>query len=119
MRAKLKVWVEAEDGLVLSDYRVSLLELIAETGSLAEAAERMDLSYRRAWGKVKEIEANLGVRLVESVAGGTGGGHTCLTAAGLDMVERYNRFRSRVTACAEREFEQCFDAVSREVSSTP
>jgi len=108
MRARLKVWVEENEGLVLSDYRARMLGLIDETGSLADAAARLGISYRRAWGKLKEIEANLGVKLVESTAGGSGGGHTCLTGAGRDMVERYNRFRARLSALAEREFEECF-----------
>ena len=111
MRARLKVWVEENEGLVLSDYRARMLELIDETGSLADAAARLGISYRRAWGKLKEIEANLGVKLVESTAGGSGGGHTRLTGAGRDMVERYNRFRARLSALAEREFEECFGEV--------
>ncbi len=75
----MKLWME-RDGLILfSEYRLRLLEHIAETGSLAEAAARMGLSYRRAWGKIKEIEANLGLPLVASRAGGAGGGETHLT----------------------------------------
>ncbi|HXH21064.1 MAG TPA: LysR family transcriptional regulator [Dehalococcoidia bacterium] len=110
MQPRLKIWVEAGDGLVLSDYRVRLLELVAETGSLSEAAERMGLSYRRAWGKLKEIEANLGLKLIESTVGGSGGGHTRLTPKGAEMVARYNRFRSRVSAFVETEFAACFAA---------
>jgi molybdate transport system regulatory protein len=110
MEPKLKVWVESGGALVLSDYRVRLLELVDETGSLADAAARMGLSYRRAWGKLKEIEANLGLKLVESTAGGPGGGHTRLTAAGRDMVERYKGFRSRLSAAAEAEFVSWFGA---------
>ena len=60
MEPRAKVWVEKDGKLVLSDYRVRLLRLIDETGSLADAAKAMGLSYRRAWGKVKEIERNLG-----------------------------------------------------------
>lgn len=112
---RLKVWVDAEEGLVLSDYRVRLLELIGETGSLTEAAERTGLSYRRAWGKVKEIEANLGMKLVESTVGGAGGGHTRLTDQGREMVDRYQRFRARIGAMAEREFEECFRGAGVEV----
>jgi molybdate transport system regulatory protein len=109
VKPRIKVWVEHEGGLVLSDYRVRLLELVAETRSLAEAAERMGLSYRRAWGKLKEIEANLGTKLLASTAGGSGGGHTELTPAALDLVERYNRFRSRVSQFVDREFEESFE----------
>jgi molybdate transport system regulatory protein len=108
MSSRLKVWVESDGGIVLSDYRVRLLEIVAETGSLADAAERLGLSYRRAWGKIREIEANLGFKLVESTVGGTGGGGTRLTSAGRDLVDRYTRFRSRLELIAEQEFEDCF-----------
>ena len=64
MEPKSKLWIEKDGKLALSDYRVRLLKLIDETGSLSDAASQMQLSYRRAWGKVKEIEANLGLRLV-------------------------------------------------------
>ncbi len=64
MEPRIKLWLEKDGGVALSGYRVRLLSHIAETGSLAEAARRMGLSYRRAWGKIKEMEANLGVRLV-------------------------------------------------------
>ncbi len=109
MEPRLKVWVEAGDGrLVLSDYRVRLLELIAEKGSLADGAAEMGLSYRRAWGKLKEIEQNLGVRLVESVAGGAGGGHSRLTPEAKRLVASYNRFRHALAEHAAGDFAAAF-----------
>ena len=110
MEPRLKVWVEAGDRLVLSDYRVQLLEVIAARGSLAEGAVAMGLSYRRAWGKVREIEANLGRKLVESSAGGPGGGSSRLTAEGERLVACYNRFRHALTEYAAQEFERQFGA---------
>jgi molybdate transport system regulatory protein len=74
LEPRIKLWVEKDGLIVLSDYRVQLLHHVAETGSLAQAAERMELSYRRAWGKIREIEGNLGLKLIESEAGGAGGG---------------------------------------------
>lgn len=91
-----KLWLESDGRLVMSDYRVRLLELIAQSGSLAQAAEQMGLSYRRAWGKVKEIEANLGMALVQSEVGGAGGGHTTLTPDGHALVAAYRAFQERV-----------------------
>ncbi len=90
---RLKLWLESPGGLVMSDYRLRLLALVGETGSLAAAAGAMGLSYRRAWGKVKELEANLGYPLVRSEGGGAGGGHTQLTPEGRALLEAYARFR--------------------------
>jgi molybdate transport system regulatory protein len=105
---KVKLWVEEGGLLVLSDYRVHLLQHVADSGSLAQAAERMGLSYRRAWGKIKEIERNLGVRLVQSEVGGIGGGRTRLTAQGEHLLAQYHRFQAAVEADVDREFAEAF-----------
>jgi hypothetical protein len=49
-----KVWLERGGQVVLSAWRVELLEAIEATGSLARAAERLDVPYRTAWYKLKE-----------------------------------------------------------------
>lgn len=107
MQPRLKMWLEQDGNLALSDYRVRLLHAIAETGSLAAAAERMGLSYRRAWGKVREIEQNLGAPLVDSAAGGAGGGGSKLTPAGEELVRRYDEFAAQ----AQRSLAAIYDAV--------
>ena len=100
-----KMRLEHDGKLVMSDYRLRLLELIAETGSLAQAAAAMNLSYRRAWGKVKELEANLGIHLVESEVGGAGGGHTVLSPQAAELVASYARFVSRMSEALEEAFQ--------------
>jgi molybdate transport system regulatory protein len=100
-----KLWLEHEGRLVMSDYRVRLLELIADSGSLAHAATELGLSYRRAWGKVKELEANLGIPLVQSEVGGAGGGHTALSPEGRELVAAYRRFQDRVDRAVAEAFE--------------
>jgi molybdate transport system regulatory protein len=110
MEPRAKLWVEQDGKLVLSDYRVRMLELIEETGSLAEAAARMGLSYRRAWGKLREIEGNLGLRLVDSAAGGAGGGGSRLTDDGRRLVDLFRRFRESVSNDLQQDFERTFGA---------
>jgi molybdate transport system regulatory protein len=100
-----KLWLERDGRVVMSDYRVRVLELVAETGSLAKAATVMGLSYRRAWGKVKELEANLGMPLVQSEVGGAGGGHTALTLEGQALVNAYHRFQERLATELAQAFE--------------
>jgi molybdate transport system regulatory protein len=110
MRPRLKLWLETDDGrIVFSDYRVQLLEQVAASGSLAEAAGAMGLSYRRAWGKIRELETNLGAKLVQSVVGGQGGGSTRLTPFAEALIVRFNRFRDAVVEDAERDFASEFE----------
>ena len=108
MQPRCKIWIETDTGLVMSDFRVDLLVAVEETGSLSGAAERLGLSYRRAWGKVRELENNLGVRLVESVAGGSRGGGSRLTADGAILVERYREFATNARGAIADAFDRAF-----------
>jgi molybdate transport system regulatory protein len=108
MEPKAKLWVEKNGEVALSGYRVRLLSHIAETGSLAEAARRMGLSYRRAWGKIREMETNLGVRLVQSEVGGAGGGRSSLTPEGERVVSLYPHFEAAAAADVRRRFDEVF-----------
>ena len=109
MEPRAKLWIEKDGKLVLSGYRVRLLQLIDETGSLSDAAAAMHLSYRRAWGKLKEIEQNLGVKLVDTAVGGAGGGGSRLTAEGRLLIERYERFRAAAERNLVQEFSRTFE----------
>ncbi len=108
VQPRVKLWVEKDDVLVFSDYRAELLDHIAKAGSISGGAERMGLSYRRAWGKIKEIEHNLGVRLVRSEVGGLGGGRTKLTPEGEEFVARYRAFQVAAQSHVSRDFAEAF-----------
>jgi molybdate transport system regulatory protein len=112
MQPRAKLWVEKDGRIVLSDYRVRLLRLVDETGSLSDAAAQMHLSYRRAWGKLREIEQNLGVKLVDSAVGGPGGGGSRLTDEGRRLIDLYDRFRTNIEQDLTREFASVFQSDS-------
>ena len=63
MQARANFWIEESGQVVLSTWRVKLLEAVAETGSISAAAAKMGISYRRAWDKIHESEERLGVKL--------------------------------------------------------
>src|ERR1700712_3120288 len=60
-----------------------LLAGIAETRSVRGAAERLDLSYRAAWGRLAALEATLG----RTVAVKTKGHGSTLTPFGEDVLQ--------------------------------
>jgi molybdate transport system regulatory protein len=108
----MKLWLEIEGELVISAWRVQLLEAVAETGSLSEAANRLGVHFRIAWGKVREMEQRLGVKLVETHTGGVGGGGSRLTPAGVELVRKYRQLNEEVCAEVERRFSALFPAES-------
>ena len=68
------LWLEINDKVVLSRWRVQLLEAIHEAGSIRAAAASMKITYDLAWHRIDEMEQALGVRLVERQRGGPKGG---------------------------------------------
>jgi molybdate transport system regulatory protein len=69
--------------------KIRLLELIAESGSISAAGRAMDMSYRRAWDLVDDLNRTFRKPLVSKQPGGTGGGGATLTPAGQEVVRLY------------------------------
>lgn len=109
MEPRSKFWIEKDGELVFSDWRVDLLEAIEETGSLSGAAERLGVHYRRVWGKIKEMEERLGVRLIVTQSGGVGGGGTELTPQAQEYIRKYRKFSSGLKEMVDRRFREAFE----------
>ena len=108
MRPRFNLWVEAEGGVVLSAWRVRLLEAIHASGSIRAAAEQLDIPYRRAWEKVHEMEERSGRRLLETEVGGEGGGGARLTDEARDFVDRFHRFEAGLEEEILRRYDGAF-----------
>jgi molybdate transport system regulatory protein len=74
--------------------RADLLELIAQSGSISEAAKRMAMSYKRAWSLVQALNDGWGSSLVETARGGAGQGGASLTDAGREVLSHYRQMQT-------------------------
>jgi molybdate transport system regulatory protein len=104
LEIRSKIWIERGEAVVLSEWRVELLEAIDANGSLSRAAEALDVPYRTAWERVKATEAELGVRLLESESGGADGGGSRLTAEARDLCRRFRRVSGGIQEVVSRRF---------------
>jgi molybdate transport system regulatory protein len=109
MKPKLKVWVVFADGVKFGDGRAQLLELIDELGSIKKAVSRFGMSYRSAWGYLRELEGAAGFKLLERRSGGVPGSGTRLTKKGREFLVRYQRFRGGIEAVVSRHFARSFE----------
>jgi molybdate transport system regulatory protein len=105
---RFNTWIEVDGQVVLSKWRVQLLEAVDEAGSISGAAEKMGVQYRLAWDRLEEMENGLGVRLVERHVGGVHGGGATLTEAGRQYIERFTRFAEAIDAIVGEQFEVAF-----------
>lgn len=104
----INLWVERQGQVVLSIWRIELLEAIAQTGSISGAAEQLHVPYRVAWSKIKEMEYGLGVQLVETRIGGCDGGGAQLTTEAEAYIQRFRQFSSRFESWVEQQFSEAF-----------
>lgn len=94
-RAAIKVDFGTE--VRLGSGKVRLLELIAETGSISAAARQMEMSYRRAWLLIDEVNGIFGNPVVETVTGGTGGGGAKITPLGEAVIAAFRDIENNAT----------------------
>lgn len=76
-------------GAPLSHGKAELMELIRETGSIRQAAARMDMSYRRGWLLVDELNRMFREPAIETKKGGKSGGGAGLTPFGETLLKRF------------------------------
>jgi len=107
MEPKLRVWVVFGKRLKFGDGRARLLESIDARGSLQQAAAEFDMSYRNAWGYLRELETAAGFKFVERAGGGRG---MRLTPAARAFLKRYRAFQRTLDAAASRSFARAFRA---------
>jgi molybdate transport system regulatory protein len=83
--------------------KIQLLEQIHACGSISAAGRAMDMSYKRAWDLVEEVNRICGHAAVERQTGGKHGGGATLTPFGLSLVDRYRRIERAATSAAHKD----------------
>jgi molybdate transport system regulatory protein len=86
---RLSIRLDLVSGARIGPGKVAVLEEIARSGSISAAGRALRMSYRRTWELVEDLNRRLGTPVVETAAGGSGGGGAVLTRAGKAVIERY------------------------------
>ena len=87
----LRIRILFGEDAMLGPGKADLLEHIRSTGSIAAAGRAMEMSYKRAWSLVEEMNAAFREPLVDSSRGGTKGGGARLTRAGETVLANYRK----------------------------
>ena len=78
--------------------KIELLSQIRRTGSISAGGRAMDMSYRRAWLLVDEMNRLFREPVVESQRGGRQGGGASLTPFGEALIARYHAMEEKARA---------------------
>jgi molybdate transport system regulatory protein len=94
--------------------KAELLELVRETGSISEAAKRMEMSYMRAWTLIRTMNGCFRQPLVIAARGGSrGGGGAKLTETGREILSLYHQMNGNCLEAAQPDWKQLQKLLAR------
>jgi molybdate transport system regulatory protein len=111
--ARFRFRITAGDVIAVGPGKIALLEAIAETGSITSAAKSLDMSYRRAWLLMDQLNRSLREPAADSAKGGQHGGGSELTESGRQLIQLYRRIERTAGKACERDIKVLFGMLAR------
>jgi len=91
-----KVWLDLGGGVAFCHGKADLLLAIEELGSINRAAQKVKMSYKRAWKYIRDLERCLGAKILTTHIGGVNGGGSQLTEVGKNLLRDYEETKAQV-----------------------
>lgn len=95
IKARVVVQIKGEN--LLGPGRIELMEKIRSSGSIAEAAREMGLSYRKALQLINHINELYGREVILTWKGGPEKGGAKLSELGEQLLARYQALNAKVS----------------------
>jgi molybdate transport system regulatory protein len=109
----LSVRIDLDAGGRIGPGKIELLESIRRCGSISAAGRDMEMSYKRAWDLVDEINRICRQAAVERQTGGKHGGGAVLTPFGTSLVARYRKIERDAASAARKELQALWSEIGR------
>ncbi|MDE1181058.1 MAG: LysR family transcriptional regulator [Paraburkholderia sp.] len=99
-KVRLRMRIEQDGTIALGPGKVALLEAVKTHGSISAAARSLEMSYRRAWLLMDEMNRSLKSPATVTEQGGQSGGGCVLTPVGEEIIRLYREIETQaLTAC--------------------
>jgi molybdate transport system regulatory protein len=103
IRVNGSLWIENNNNRFFGPGPVELLELIGDTGSIRQAAKKMNMSYKKAWEIISNLNSQTTRPVVIVQSGGEKGGGSVLTDEAKQLIKYYHLLRKRFATFLEAE----------------
>jgi molybdate transport system regulatory protein len=100
--ASLSIRIDLDPEGRIGPGKIRLLEEIDSCGSISAAGRAMEMSYKRAWDLVDQVNRICGYPAVERQTGGKNGGGATLTPLGKSLVDRYRMIEVAAASAARK-----------------
>ena len=101
MEPLIKLFLEERGKYVFGPGRAELLRAVAALGSLNKAAQEQGMSYRWAWGRIREAERALAVTLLMSDKEPGRGNTKILTPEAHELLEWFTALEKEMRRLSE------------------
>jgi molybdate transport system regulatory protein len=101
---RFRMRIRKGDTVALGPGKVELLEAVREHGSISAAARSLDMSYRRAWLLIDELNQSLKSPATVSEQGGQSG--CVLTPVGESIVRLYRDVEAQAEAACAKQIDE-------------
>lgn len=99
--ASIRIRISFRENIAIGQGKADLLEAIHKTGSISAAARVLEMSYRKAWNLVDEMNQCFRSPVVVAVKGGTKGGGAQVTSLGLEALAKFREIQAKASAAIE------------------
>lgn len=110
---RFRIRITVGDVIAVGPGKIALLEAIDQAGSITGAAKRLDMSYRRAWILLDEMNRSLRHPVVDSAKGGADGGGSALTDAGRQLITLYRHIEQTAAAACRDDIRKLMAMLAR------
>jgi molybdate transport system regulatory protein len=105
-KIKSRIWIEADNNVLLGEGRVRLLKAIDQTGSLSKAAKSLKISYKKAWTLVDAVNKSSKKPVTVTSIGGKGGGGAILTDYGKNLIQAFEEINKNCWSHLDQQIEK-------------
>ncbi|SAL60288.1 ModE family transcriptional regulator [Caballeronia arvi] len=104
-QVRFRMRVTKGETIAIGPGKISLLEAVRKHGSISAAARSLDMSYRRAWLLIDELNRSLESPATISEQGGPSGGGCVLTPVGESIIRLYREVEAQAQAACATQIE--------------
>jgi len=106
---KTKTWMENQrKELLFGKGKTEILLEIERTGSIAKAAENLEMNYKKAWSHINLLQKNLDDVLVITQKGNSQNSGTKLTPKAMEYITKYKQLQKEIEEFANERFKELF-----------
>ncbi|WLT32155.1 winged helix-turn-helix domain-containing protein [Geothrix sp. PMB-07] len=95
--ATIRIRIAYGENIAIGQGKADLLEAISRVGSISAAARELDMSYRKAWMLVDEMNQSFKSPVVVAVKGGLQGGGAQVTPLGQEALARFRVIQAKAS----------------------